>query len=100
MEVRWNVWEPWYLITLDIPNKVECKFYNNVISYHKDRMIFHLGYQHVGNERIYIVMCLKAQAQVELLFTTCGKIILQPLDDVVVLAPNEPIENGHERLNP
>jgi hypothetical protein len=58
-------------------------------------MIFHLGYQHDGNERIFIVMCLKAQAQVELLFTTCGKMIFQPLDDVVVLAPNEPIENGH-----
>jgi hypothetical protein len=60
-----------------------------------------LGYQHDGNERIYVVMCLKAQAQVKALFTTCGKIIPQPLNDVVVLAPNGPIEiMAIERFNP
>jgi hypothetical protein len=46
-------------------------------------------------------MCLRAQAQVEALFTTCGKIIPRPLNDVVVLAPNGPIEiMAIERLNP
>ncbi len=74
MDVRQNVWEPWYLMTL-VPDNVECKFYNNVISYHKDRMLFHLGYQHDDNERIFVIMCLGAQAQVEALFTICGKII-------------------------
>ncbi len=39
MEARQNVWYLWYLMTLDKPNKVECKFYNNVISYHKDIML-------------------------------------------------------------
>jgi hypothetical protein len=88
-------------MTLDKPNKVGCKFYNNVISYHKDKLFFHLGYQHDGNERIFVVMCLRAQAQFKALFTTCGKIIPRPLDDVVVLAPNGPIEiMTIERLNP
>jgi hypothetical protein len=62
-------------MTLDKPNKVECNFYKNVISYHKDKFVFHLGYQHDGNERIFVVMCLRAQTQVEALFTTCGKIM-------------------------
>jgi hypothetical protein len=101
MEVKQNVWEPWYLMTLDKPNKVECKLYNNVILYHKDGRFLHLGYQHDGNERIFVVMYLRAQAQVEALFTTCGKIIPRPLDDVLVLAPNGPIEiMAIERLNP
>jgi hypothetical protein len=26
--------------------KVECKFCGNLISYHKDRMLFHLGYRY------------------------------------------------------
>jgi hypothetical protein len=38
-------------------------------------MLFHLGYQHDDNERIFVIMCLGAQAQVKALFTTCGKII-------------------------
>jgi hypothetical protein len=29
---------PWYLKLEDKPRKVKCKFYNNVISYHKDIM--------------------------------------------------------------
>jgi len=28
---------------------VECKFCGNVISHHKDRMFFHLGYQYDSN---------------------------------------------------
>jgi hypothetical protein len=44
MEGRWNVWNPWYLMLEDEPRKVECKFYGNVIFYHKDMMLFHLGY--------------------------------------------------------
>jgi hypothetical protein len=46
-------------------------------------------------------MCLRAQAQFETLFITCGKIIPQPFDHVVVPAPNGPIEiMAIERLNP
>jgi hypothetical protein len=44
MEGKQNVWNPWYLIPKDKLGKVECKFYNNVISYRKDRMLFYLGY--------------------------------------------------------
>jgi hypothetical protein len=44
MEGKQNVWDPWYLMTLDKLGKVECKFCNMVISYYKDRMFFHLGY--------------------------------------------------------
>jgi hypothetical protein len=42
MEGRWNVWSPWYLMLKDNLRKVECKFCDNVISYCKDRMFFHL----------------------------------------------------------
>jgi hypothetical protein len=49
MEGRWNVWSPWYLMLEDKLGKVECKFYDNVISYHKDKIFFHLGYQYDGN---------------------------------------------------
>jgi hypothetical protein len=49
MEGRWNVWSPWYLMLEDKLGKVECKFYDNVISYHKDKIFFHLGYQCDGN---------------------------------------------------
>jgi hypothetical protein len=49
IEEKRNVWNPWYLMLEDKRGKVECKFCNNVISYHKDRMLFHLGYQYDGN---------------------------------------------------
>jgi len=43
MERRWNMLNPWYLMLKEKSSKVECKFCGNVISYHKDRMLFHLG---------------------------------------------------------
>jgi hypothetical protein len=49
MEVRQNVWNPWYLMLEDKPRKVESKICGNVISYCKDIMLFHLGYQYDGN---------------------------------------------------
>ncbi len=49
MERRWNMSSPWYLMLEDKSNKLECKFCNNVISYHKDRMFFHLGDWYDGN---------------------------------------------------
>jgi hypothetical protein len=36
MEDKQNMWELWYLITLGNMVKMECRFWNNVISYHKD----------------------------------------------------------------
>jgi hypothetical protein len=38
MKGRWNVWEPWYLMTSDKLGKVECRFCNNVVSCRKDIM--------------------------------------------------------------
>jgi hypothetical protein len=49
MEGKLNVWSPWYLMPEDKPSKVGCKFYGDVISYCKDRMLFHLGYRYDGN---------------------------------------------------
>jgi hypothetical protein len=49
MEGRQNMWSPWYLMPHDKLGKVECKFYDNVISYYKDKMFFHLGYQYDGD---------------------------------------------------
>ncbi len=44
MEGRQNMWSPWYLMLEDKLGKLECKFCDNVISYRKDKMLFHLGY--------------------------------------------------------
>jgi hypothetical protein len=41
--------------------KVQCKFCGNVISYHKDRMFFYLGYRYDGNVQIGVVVCSKAR---------------------------------------
>jgi hypothetical protein len=49
MERRWNMSSPWYLMLEDKSSKVECKFCDNVLSYHKDKMFFHLGNQYDGN---------------------------------------------------
>jgi len=76
MEGKQNVWDPWYLMTLDKPGKVECKFCNMVISYYKDRMFFHLGYQHDGSGHIGVEICPKTQAQVKPLFANYGGILL------------------------
>jgi hypothetical protein len=56
MDCSQNMWEPWYLMTLDKQGKVECKFCNNVISYHRDIMFFHLGYSHDDNGRIGVTI--------------------------------------------
>jgi len=93
MKGRQNMWEPWYLMIPNNLNKVEYKFYNNVISYRKDIMFFHLGYQHDGNGKVGVTICLKARAQIKTLFGTCGRIVHQPLDGVVVLTPDEPPTN-------
>jgi hypothetical protein len=93
MEGKWNVWEQWYLTTLDKQGKVECKFCNNVISYCKNKIIFHLGYQHNGSGKVGLVMCLKAWAQFKPLFATCGRIVLWLIDDMVVLTLDGRIDN-------
>lgn len=72
---------------------MECRFYNNIISYHKDKTFFHLGYRHNGSGRVNVAMCSMAWAQVKALFATCGGIIHWPLDDVVVLHLNGSPEN-------
>ncbi len=75
MEGRWNVWNPCYLMVEDKLGKVECKFYNNVISYRMDRMLFHLGYQYDGNRWNGIIMCSKGTSMGEgpifLMWRTC-----------------------------
>jgi hypothetical protein len=86
MEGRWNGWNPWYLMPKDKPRKVECKFCSDVISYHKDIMFFHLGYQYDGNGRARIVMCLKARPWVKALFAQCGGLVPLPLNNMEVLA--------------
>jgi len=56
MEGKLNVWNPWYLMPEDKSGKVECKFCSSVISYYKDRMLFHLGNQYDGNGQTRIIM--------------------------------------------
>jgi hypothetical protein len=36
------------------------QFCGNVISYYKNKMLLHLGYQYDGNGRAGVPMCLKA----------------------------------------
>jgi hypothetical protein len=47
-------------------------------------MIFHLGYRYDGNGRVLIVMCSKAQPQVEALFAQCDKLVPHPLNGMEV----------------
>jgi hypothetical protein len=56
------------LMLEDKSRKVECKFCNNVISYRKDRMLFHLGYRYDGNGQVGVAMCSKAHPWVKALF--------------------------------
>ncbi len=80
MEGRQNVRSPWYLMPNDNLGKVECKFCNNVILYHKDRMLFHLGYWYDGNEWTRVVVCSKAHPWVNiicLMWWTCPSTIKQ-----------------------
>ncbi len=47
MDGKHNMWEPWYLdvmMTTIRPNKVQHKFCDLQLIYHKDRMFSHLGY--------------------------------------------------------
>jgi hypothetical protein len=55
--------------------------------------LFNLGYRHNGSGKIGVVMCSRAWAQIKALFAICGGIVLQPLDDMVVLTCNGPIDN-------
>jgi len=71
--------------------KVECKFYNNVISYYKDKMFFHLGYQYDGDGWVGVSMCSIAHLGVKALFAQCGGLVPPPLNDMEVLAH---ISNG------
>jgi hypothetical protein len=93
MKGRQNMWEPWYLMIMNNLNKVEYKFYNNVISHYNDIMFFHLGYQHDGNAKVGVTIYLRAWAQIKTLFGSYGRIVHQPLDDVVILNPDEPPKN-------
>jgi hypothetical protein len=93
MEGRQNVWNPWYLMILDKLDKMKCKFCYIVIPYHKDKMLFHLGYHHDGSGQVYVTMCPKTCAQVKALFANCEGTIFQPLDNMFILAPNGSIEN-------
>ncbi len=78
------MWDLWYLITLDKCNKVECKFCNSVILYHKNKMLFTMNYWHNGNAWVGVAMCSKAYAQMKALFATCGGIVPWPLDDMFI----------------
>jgi hypothetical protein len=77
MDGRQNVWSPWYLMPKDKPRKVECKFCDNVISYSKDKMLFHLDYQYDGNGKARVTLC--SREQLNTLFAQCGNFVLQPL---------------------
>jgi hypothetical protein len=79
-------------MTLDKSSKVECKFHNIVMLYNKDKMFFHLSYWHDGNGRTDVVMCLKAWAQMNALFSSCEGIILWPMDNMFVPILHGPIK--------
>jgi hypothetical protein len=93
MEGRRNVWNPWYLMILDKLDKMKCKFCYIVIPCHKDKMLFHFGYQHDGNWWVGVTMCSKTWAQVKALFANCEGIIFQPLYNMFVPTFNGSIEN-------
>jgi hypothetical protein len=57
MEGKQNMWSPWYLMLEDKLGNVECKFYDNIILYYKDKMLFHLDYQYDGNGRVGVAVC-------------------------------------------
>jgi hypothetical protein len=84
MEGRQNVWNQWYLMPKDKLGKVECKFCGNVISYHKDRMLFHLGYQYDGNGQIGIALCSRAHPPMKALFARCGGLVCPPQNNMEV----------------
>jgi hypothetical protein len=84
MEGRRNVWSPWYLMLEDKLGKVEWKFCNNVIFYHKDRMLFNLGYWYDGNGQTKIAMCLKAHPRMNALFSQCGGLVPPTLNNMEV----------------
>lgn len=63
---------------------MECKFCNNVISYLKDKMPFHLGYQYDDNGWTKVTLCSKAQPQVKALFAWYGKFAFAPLDNMEI----------------
>jgi hypothetical protein len=65
---------------------VKCKFSGNVISYHEDRMLLHLGYWYDGNGQVGVIVCSRAQPWVKALFAWCGRLVLPPLNDMEVLA--------------
>ncbi len=87
------MWDPWYLMILDKPYKVECKFYNAIISYYKDRMLFYLDYWHDDNGWNGVAICSKVWAQVKVLFTNYGGIVLWPPNEIFVPTLNGLIEN-------
>ncbi len=56
---------------------MECKFCTNVISYSKDKILFHLGYQYDGNGQARVTLCSREQLNAR--FAQCDKFVLQPL---------------------
>jgi hypothetical protein len=70
----------------DKPRKVEYKSCDNVISYYKDKMLFHLGYQYDGNGQVGNVVCSKTHPWVKALFAQCVRLVLPRLNDMEVLA--------------
>jgi len=86
MEGRWNGWNPWYLMPKDKPRKVECKFCGDVILYHKDIMLFHLGYQYDGNGQARVAVCLKGHPRMKALFARCVGLVPPPPNDMEVPA--------------
>ncbi len=63
-----------------------CEFCDNFISYHKDKMFFHLDYWYDGNGWTRITMCSRTHPWVETLFAQCGELVPPPLNDIKVLA--------------
>ncbi len=91
------MWTPWYLMPKYKPRKVECEFYNNVVSYCKDKMPFHLGYQYDGSGQARVVMCSKAHPCVRTLFAQCGGLVPLPLNDMEILTQSQ---MGEHRMWP
>jgi hypothetical protein len=63
---------------------VECKFYGNVISHHKDRMFFHFNYRYDGNGQARVAICSKAHPRVKTLLARCGGLILPSINNMEV----------------
>jgi len=88
MEGRQNMWDPWYLMTLDKPSKVERKFCNMVISYYKDRIFSIWAINMMAVSILVLTYVQKHKHKWSHYLPIMGEFSFWPLDDICVSTPN------------